>query len=153
MSESDDPLAKYPLKMKRKIKGLVNNGDDAALQQLSQHRIENAMYSLRFGRHNKQGIHGACPVEMLHALLLGMFKYTRDCFFKQIGDSSQIAESINAYSKEYGGLLSRQSDRDLPITRFANGIKRGKLMAQEYPGILLCMATVLRSTGGRAMLS
>ena len=25
-------------------------------------------------------------------------------------------------------------------------------MAQEYPGILLCMATVLRSTGGRSML-
>jgi hypothetical protein len=40
----------------------------------------------------------------------------------------------------------------MPVTRFANGIKRGKLMAQEYPGILLCMAAVLHSTGGHAML-
>ena len=49
--------------------------------------------------------------------------------------------------------MSRQSDRDFPVTRFANGIKRGKLMAQEYPGILLCMAAVLRSTQGRDILS
>jgi hypothetical protein len=49
-------------------------------------------------------------------------------------------------------LMSRQSDWDYPVTRFAAGIKRGKLMAQEYPGILLCMAAVLRSTGGRSLL-
>jgi hypothetical protein len=89
---------------------------------------------------------------MLHALLLGLFKYTRDIFFELLGEKSQVAEDFNAYSKQYGELLSRQSDRDLPITRFANGIRRGKLMAQEFPGVLLCMAAVLRSTGGRAML-
>ena len=89
------------------------------------------MYKLRFGSHNKQGIHGACPVDMLHAILLGIFKYTRDCFFEQIGNKSKTAEKINAYSMEYGSLLSRQSDRDFPVTRFANGIQRGKLMAQE----------------------
>jgi hypothetical protein len=111
------------------------------------------MDALQYGLHNKQGIHGACPVKMLHALLLGLFKYTRGCFFEQIGESSKTADAINAYSKKYGGLLSRLSDRDLPVTRLANGIKRGKLMAQEYPGILLCMAAVLRSTGGRIMLS
>jgi hypothetical protein len=49
-------------------------------------------------------------------------------------------------------FLTRQSDQDFPVTRFANGIKWGKLMAQEYPGILLCMAAVLRSTGGRLVL-
>ena len=35
--------------------------------------------------------------------------------------------------------------------QFGSGIKRGKLMAKEYPGILLCMAAVLRSTGGREL--
>jgi hypothetical protein len=40
----------------------------------------------------------------------------------------------------------------MPVTRFANGIKRGKLLSQEYPGILFCMAAVLCSTGGSAML-
>ena len=150
--KSDDPLADYRLKTKRKINALIAQNNVYALQQLSQHLIENCMHAVRFGCHNRQGIHGACPIEMLHALLLGLFKYIRDCFFQQIGASSQTAEGINAYSKQYGELLSRQSDRDMPVTRFANGIKRGKLMAQEYPGILLCMAAVLRSTGGRAML-
>ena len=151
-SKSDDPLANYSAKTVRRINGLITQKNAYALQQMSQHMIQNCLYALRFGLHNKQGIHGACPLEMLHAILLGLFKYTRDCFFQQIGETSQLADTINAYSKMYGELFSRQSDRDMPVTRFANGIKRGKLMAQEYPGILLCMAAVLRSTGGRALL-
>jgi hypothetical protein len=39
------------------------------------------------------------------------------------GETSKTADAINAYSKQYGGLLFWQSDRDLPITTFANGIK------------------------------
>ncbi len=75
-----------------------------------------------------------------------------DCFFEQLGETSQVTKKINGVSQEYGFLISQQSDCDLPITRFANGIKRGKLMANEYPGILLCMAAVLHSTEGRALL-
>ena len=122
MSKSDDPLADYPLKTKEKIARLVRKNNEEALQQMSQHNIDNAMYKLRFGCHNKQGIHGACPVEMLHAILLGIFKYTRDCFFEQIGETSKTADKINGYSMEFGSILSCQSDHDLPVTRFANGI-------------------------------
>ena len=139
-NKSDDPRADYRLKTKRRIRALIEQNNTYQLQQLSQHAIQNCMYDIRFGLHNKQGIHGACPWEMLHALLLGLFRYTRDCFFTQIGETSKTADDINALSKQFGELLSRQSDRDMPITRFANGIKRGKLMASEYPGILLCMA-------------
>ena len=149
---SDDPMANYPLKTKAKINGLIRHNNWQKLRELSQHNIKNALHAVRFGCHNKQEVHGACPVEMLHAILLGLFKYTRDCFFEQIGETSQLADEINGLAKQYGALLSRQSDRDLPVTRFANGIKRGKLMANEYPGILLCMAAVLRSTGGRNRL-
>jgi len=60
----------------------------------------------------------------------------------------QVAEKINALSQQIGYLILRQSDRDFPVTQFANGIKRGKLMASEYPGILLCMAAVFRCTEG-----
>ena len=40
------------------------------------------------------------------------------------------------------------------VTNFwqVQNVKRGKLMAKEYPGILLCMAAVLRSTRGRNLL-
>jgi hypothetical protein len=151
--KSDDPKADYPLKTKKKIERLVRNKRLDKLQKLSQHNIENASYKLRFGLHNKQGVHGACALEMLHALLLGMIKYVRDCFFKLVGDNSKLSDQINGLAKQFGDLLSRQSDRDFPVTRFAGGIKRGKLMAQEYPGILLCMAAVLRSTAGRELLA
>ena len=60
---------------------------------------------------------------------------------------------INALAQEYGRLLSRQSQRDLPKTTFARGIRKGKLMAKEYPGILLCIASVLRSAKGNQMLN
>ena len=83
--------------------------------------------------HNEQGIRGACPMEMLHALLLGVFKYVCDCLFKQVGNTSQLSDDINVLAQEYGRLLSRQSQRDLPKTTFARGIRKGKLMAKEYP--------------------
>ena len=104
--KSDRPLAEFPLKTLPKIKRLIAQNNVQALQNLSQHNIKNAMYALRFGYHNHQGIHGACPMEMLHAILLGLFRYTHDCFFQQIGKTSKIAEAINAYSKMYGELLS-----------------------------------------------
>ena len=69
-----------------KINGLITQNNMYKLQQMLQHSIENAMYALHFGYHNKQGIHGACPMEMSHAILLGLFRYTGDCFFQQIGE-------------------------------------------------------------------
>jgi len=151
--KADDPKADYKLKTAKKIKRLIDQKDDDALRQMSQQRIENALYAVRFGCHNKQGIHGACPWEMLHALLLGVFRYVRDCFFQQMGEKSKLADKFNAYAQQYGQLFSRQSNRDLPPARFAAGIKRGKLMAKEYPGILLCMAAVFRCTDGRNLLT
>ena len=55
-----------------------------ALKAISQQPIDNAFHGLRFGAHSVQGIHGACPGELLHSLLLGIYKYVRDCFFEQV---------------------------------------------------------------------
>ena len=82
-NKSDDPKADYRLKTKKGILRMIAKNDLDALQKLSQHPIQNALYDIKFGRHNKQEIHGACPMEMLHALLLGLFKYTRDCFLNK----------------------------------------------------------------------
>ena len=89
---------------------------------------------------------------MLHAIQLGIFKYTRDIFFESIGESAQVAHDINGLARVYGKLLSHQSDRSLPNTNFSKGIKDGKLMAKDYRGVLLVMAAVIRSTKGREML-
>ena len=151
--QSDVPLAQFEYKTKAKILAMTRANDVAGLQLLSQQLIENATYALRFGTQTRRGIHGACPMEMLHATLLGIFKYIRDCLFNQMGPTSKLAADFNALAQKYGELLSRQSDRDLPKTRFQKGIVRGKLMAKEFPGILLCMAAGLRSSKGQAINS
>ena len=92
-------------------------------------------------------------MDMLHALSLGIFKCTRDCFFDQIGEKSRLASEINGLAKEYGKVFTRQSDRDLPLTSFGRGIQKGKLMGEECRGVLLCMAAVLRSSMGKDLLS
>jgi hypothetical protein len=40
----------------------------------------------------------------------------------------------------------------MPKTKFSNGIIQGKLMAKEYEGVLLLIATILRSTSGSNVL-
>ena len=116
--------------------------------------ITNAWYKIRFQPYNHQGIHGSCPSEMLHALLLGVFKYTRLCFFDEIGATSQLADRINALAQVYGNQFARQAERDKPNCSFKQGIiKSGRVMAKEYRGILLVIAAVLRSQRGQVLLS
>ncbi len=151
-NEADDPRAKYPPKSQPAIQKLVENRKLKRLQAISQQYIQNAWYDVAFHGANDRGIHGACPSEMLHAILLGIFKYLRDIFFTYMGKQSQLAEDINGLAKTYGKGFTHQSDRDFPSTNFSKGIQKGKLMAKEYRGVLLIMAAVLRSTLGRKLL-
>ena len=149
---TDDPNADYAFKSEAMLKRLFEENKIEKLKSLSQIGIKNAFHGLRFGLHNNRGIHGACPWELLHAILLGIFKYTRDCFFAQMGASSATAAEINALAGVLGSLFARQSDRNKPRTKFGNGIMKGKLMAKEFAGVLLVMAAILRCEGGQKIL-
>ena len=151
--ESDLVYANYPVKTVPMIHDLVAARNFDGLQKLSQQMIQNAWYQIRFHPYNKQGIHGACPSEMLHAILLGVFKYTRDCFFEQMGPKSQLAQAINGLAQLYGHQFQRQSERQMPRCTFNQGLDKGKLMAKEYRGILLVIAAILRSQQGQDLLS
>lgn len=155
-NESDSVKARFPWKTVSMMKSfLVEPRNDKMLQKLSQQPIWNAWHKVRFNPHSAlgfRGIHGACPSEMLHALLLGMFRYTRDCFFEQIGPKSKLADLIDGLAQKYGTFFARQSERDMPKCSFKGGIRRGKLMAKEFRGILLVMAVLLRSTKGKEVL-
>jgi len=149
---SDDQNAKFPYKTEPQLQRLYERGEVENLRKLSQQPIQNAFHGLRFGLQNERGIHGACPLEILHAVLLGIFMRMRDCFFKQIGPTSKGAGNINALSKLYGKLFTRQSDRDLPTTNFGHGIAKGKLTAKEYAGVMLLIAAICQSTEGKRLL-
>ena len=150
--DTDNPLARFKYKEEEHLKKLLRRKKWEELQKLSQIGVQNAFHGVRFGKQNERGIHGACPLDMLHAILLGIFVYTRDCFFEQIGPSSQSATLINGEARNIGMFLARQWDRDKPRTKFARGIDQGKLMAKEYTGVLLIMAALLRSEAVRTRL-
>ena len=153
-SKGDSPHANYEAKTVSMIKDLMEIKDVKGLKDISQQYIDNAFYKLRFDPTYNTGIHGACPSEMLHAVLLGIFLYVRECFFAQIGPTSQLAKDIDGLAQEYGALYAHNSDRNLPNCKFTHGIKaKKKLMAMEYRGVLLLIATVLRSSKGRELLS
>ena len=151
-AETDNPHADYPYKTEPMLRKLFEQNNLQKLKELSQIPIKNAFHGLRFGLHNNRGIHGACPWELLHAILLGIFKYVRDCFFEQIGPTSATAGEINSLAMIIGTFFARQSDRNKPRTKFAKGILKGKLMAKEYTGVLLVMAAILRCQAGKDML-
>ena len=151
-NQADNFNAKYPMKTQKAIQRLVERQDLEGLQAISQQNIQNAWYKVRFHAANDRGVHGACPSEMLHAILLGIFKYTRDIFFEYMGSTSQLASEMDGLCQQYGEFFTHQSDRDLPHTHFGRGIRKGKLMAKQYRGVLLVIAAVLRSTMGRQRL-
>jgi hypothetical protein len=146
--DEQDQESEWPRKTQAAIDQLIKDGDKLGLKNISQHAIHNCFYSISFGKHNKCGIHGACPLEVLHWLLLGQYKYLRAMFFDQLGDKSSVAEEINDIAAHFGKLFQRQSDRGLPRTMFSKGVNKGKLMGHEMTGLLLVLVCMLRSTSG-----
>ena len=148
----DDHLANYRFKTVHEIQELVQKRNFRGLKDISQTYLTNAFHDLRFSMGNNRGIHGSCPSEMLHAFLLGTFKYIRDIFFEYIGKDSEGARVINALSKVYSKFFARQSDRTMPGTAFTKGIQVGKLMGKDYRGVLVIILAMLRSTKGQSVL-
>ena len=154
-SQSDSPYLSYIPKTYKMVNDLISEGNMLELKRISQHNlVNNATHLLRFGLHDNSGVHGATPMEMLHAILLGIFMYVRDCFFEQTGSSeySSLGSKMNSLCTQYGQLLSRQSDRDLPKTKFSKGIQRGKLQGKEFSGIMLVLLAAMYSSEGRNCL-
>ena len=111
-------LVNFPPKLEPELRQLVADNNVEELTRLSQHNFPNAFWGLHFGNHDDSGIHGACNFDVLHTILLGLFQYTRTEFFALVGETSQTAADLDAIAKEYGHLLARQSDRDLPTASF-----------------------------------
>ena len=145
-----------PKGVKTKTVGMIQRmvADDnlTGLQKISQQYIRNAFHDIRFGLHDDTGIHGHCPMELLHQILLGIFKYVQQAFLNQIGPKSKIADEINAIAQLLGRFFARQSERDLPKTNFAKGIFEGKIMGKEYSGVLLLIAAILQTELGQSLL-
>ena len=145
--KSDHSKAKYKLRLPKNINQLVRNFQYKQLQAMSQNWLKNGLDGVRFGMHNKRGIFGASPGEILHLIHLGEFKYIIESFFDQVGRDSIVCTQVNALTITIGNLLKRQSDRDVPRTNFPSGFVTGKgLMGHEVPGVLLVLLLTLHTT-------
>lgn len=147
--ESDNPYADFPRKSPEMMCNLIRKGKVDELKLLSQKEVFNAFYEFQFGLHNQLSIHGACPMETLHWIQLGWFKYDRNVFFEHLGPYSILAKELNVLATSKGYLLQRQSYRGFPRTRFTKGIQKGKLHAHEMSGLLLVLLVTIRSSDGR----
>jgi len=150
--QTDQPYQNFPQKTPAMIQALVDNNNEEGLQNLSQTFIQNCWYSIRFGLHNDYGVHGACPLEIVHWFQIGKYGYQRDMFFHQTGKDSNLSKRLNALCKSMGFLFKRQSDRDVNRTDFSKGVRRGKLMAHEMSGLILVLLAAIRTTKGRDIL-
>lgn len=148
-ADTDSPYKDHIRKNPAMLSKLVRKKDLVGLKNLSQHNIFNVFYDLPFGLHNDLGIHGACPMDLLHWLQLGKHKYSRSSFFEQTGKGTEMSRAINTIAAQMGYLFKRQSDRNLPRTKFSKGLQKGKLMAHEMSGVILVLVAVLTSTAGR----
>ena len=119
------------------------------LQAVSQHPVWNAWHEIRFGLHKDYGVSGASPLEILHWILLGQYKYSREALFLQTGEYSNLGKAINGHATSIGILLQRQSDKDLPRTTFSRGLNTSGLSGHEMTGMILCLTATLRSAQGR----
>ena len=151
--DTDNCVASYACKTEPQIANLTRRNKEEELRAISQHCFQPAFHGIRFGLHNKRGVHGATPIEELHQVLLGMFKHVLEAFFEQVGPTSIAAQEINALCTMIGKLIAHQSDRNLPKTTFGQGIHKGKLMGKEMAGVILLLATVVQTTAGKAILT
>jgi len=146
--------SKFPHRLPRKVDSLVQRGLTGELQSISQHYLKNGFEGVRFGMHNKRGIFGACPGEMLHLISLGWFKYCLQAFSAQAGPKSQALKDYDALCAKLGYTLSRQSDRDVPRTNFSRGFSSGSnLMGHEMTGCLLVKLFALHTTCFRSIFN
>ena len=91
-------------------------------------------------------------MEMLHELFAGVLKRACECFWERLGPTSKLAEQFDALASVLGKLSVRQSERDLPWTKFIKGLNEGCLMAKDHSGILLLITACLRTTRGCRVL-
>ena len=137
--------------------------DKEYFKKCSHHPIDNAFHQLDFGSCNPHNIHLASPGECLHMHQLGVSKRAIEAFSdfvmgrinpettkKQKGTRTKALEAISHLAQKYGALLTRQSDREFPPTKFTSPILTAtKKEGKEYAGMLLSLLIAIISGKGK----
>ena len=131
-------------------------------KEVSHHPVKNVFHHscLDFGE-NPYKIHLATPGECLHMHQLGVAKRSIEAFVEFLkkqqthrqGNRVQAKNLLSRLGSDYGGFLSRQSDRDFPRTRFTSCLLScAKKEGKDYSGMILCLVLSCLSDYGQKLL-
>ena len=121
-------------------------------KSISHHPIQNAFHCLKFGSHNPHSIHFATPGETLHMAQLGCAKRAVEAF-NCLLKGSLLQSNMASMAQYYGALLSRQSDRNFPRTKFGTSILSvTKKEGGDHAGILISILISIVSKVGTDLL-
>ena len=116
-------------------------------KDVSHHPITNAFDCIDFGS-NIHKIHFATPGESLHMHQLGVAKRAIEVFKDMIlrkpesdnrkGHRDAAFYEISRIAQNYGIMLSRQSDRSFPRTKFTSAIlEDSRKNGKDYLGVII----------------
>jgi hypothetical protein len=139
-ADNGDVICNYTVA--KDIQALRENNDRAALSAIGYHVSTNAYDKVDFGAGNPYGINGATKSENLHTIQKGWYIYSLAGFLG--GLTPAVIVFLEALAQRVSSSCSRQSDRDMPRFRFAQGIcKYTNLHANETSGIIMLIAISL----------
>ena len=145
----------------------LENTNPGYFKSISHHPIKNTFHSMEFGI-NANNIHLATPGECLHMHQLGIERRAVEAFSyllrglvtdefgqtakKQVNVGSSL-QQIEELAHQFGGFLSRQSNRNLPCTKFGSPIlSTTKKEGHEIAGLMLNILLAMLSDRGREIL-
>ena len=125
-------------------------------KDISHYPIKNAFHDINFGV-NEHNIHLATPGEKLHMHQLGCAKRAVDTFksdfLDKIRDKTRTLNAMDHLCEYYGSVLTRQSDRDFPRTKFTESISTARKEGSHFAGMLFTQMLAMASTEGRKHLN
>ncbi len=129
---------------------LFSSGNSAALHEKSQHYVDNAFFKVDFGG-DPYGIFSGTPVEMLHALQLGLMEYVMEVFFDCF--PARVLAEIDNYVTNVRGNIRQSIRKDFPTCNFAHGVTTLKMTtAREKSGMLMMLVIVSNLTAVKNLL-
>jgi hypothetical protein len=129
---------------------LFRQGNAADLQENSQHYVDNAFFKVDFGG-DPYGIFSGTPVEMLHALQLGIMEYVMEVFFDCF--PARVLATIDSFVSQVREDIRQSVRKEFPTCNFAHGVTTLKMTtAQEKSGMLMMLVIVSNLTAGKDLL-
>ena len=121
-------------------------------KSISHHPINNAFHQLKFGSNNQNNIQFVTPGETLHMAQLGCAKRAVESF-NYLLKGRVLQSDMVSIGQYYGALLSRQSERNFPRTKFGTSILSvTKQEGGDHAGILISIFISIVSKVGTELL-